>query len=293
MERAIEALLGGDVAALAAELDAAPALVGARAAGVAAPYDGYFAAATLLHHVAGNPSIRPLPGDVVDKAALLLDRGAEVDAVTAPGPSQPHDLGWTTLGLVATSLEARRAGVQRALLELLVARGADLDARGGGPLVGAIYYGELDAARWLVARGARCDLVTAAGVGAIDRMARFVDGEGRLAADAHVLVHYSQVRERPRDAGEILGLALVFACLGRARDAAAWLLDRGAAVNARPPFDHRATPLHWAALRGDAEVAELLLAGGADRDARDATWDATPAGWARHLGHDALAARLA
>jgi ankyrin repeat protein len=63
-------------------------------------------------------------------------------------------------------------------------------------------------------------------------------------------------------------------------------------VNGRPPFDHRATALHWAALRGQEAVAEVLVARGADRTARDATYDSTPRGWAEHGGHHELAARL-
>jgi len=38
---------------------------------------------------------------------------------------------------------------------------------------------------------------------------------------------------------------------------------------------------------------ELLLERGADRSIRDSSFDATPAGWAEHEGHAAIAARLA
>ena len=41
-----------------------------------------------------------------------------------------------------------------------------------------------------------------------------------------------------------------------------------------------ATPLHYATLNGQREIAELLLANGADINARDERFDATPAGWA-------------
>jgi hypothetical protein len=46
--------------------------------------------------------------------------------------------------------------------------------------------------------------------------------------------------------------------------------------------DTGATPLHVAAFHGQRSVAELLLAAGADINARDATYTATPAGWAIH-----------
>ncbi len=292
LDAALDAFYAGDAVGLERILRADPALLRARVASAAGHYCGYFHRATLLHHVAGNPTIRPLPATTTDLARLILDLGAEVDADTKQGPAQPDDIGWSTLGLAATSLAARVAGHQRSLLELLLGRGADIDFRNGGPIVGAIYYGEIDAARFLVDRGARIDLVAAAGLGRIDLMTRYVRDDGTLAPDAHSLVHYSQVRDRPASRADILGLALIAACKSGARDAAAWLLDRGASATARPPFDHVATPLHWAALRGHGDVAALLLDRGADRGIRDASFDATPAGWAEHEGHTALAALL-
>jgi len=293
LEAALDVFYAGDTPALERLLRSNPSLLHARVTSAEGPYSGYFHETTLLHHVAGNPLIRPLPAATTELARLLLALGAEVDAATRPGPAQPDDIGWSTLGLVATSDAARRAGHQRSLLELLLACGADLDFRNGGPLVGALYYGEAEAARFLVEHGARYDLVTAAGLGRIDLMSRFVRDDGTLAPHAHALVHYSQVRVRPASRVDILGLALIFASMGGHRDAAAWLLDRGASVHARPPFDHVATPLHWAALRGHAEVASLLLDRGADRAVRDTSFHATPQGWAEHAGHQALATLVA
>ncbi|MFY0571555.1 ankyrin repeat domain-containing protein [Archangium lansingense] len=293
LDAALDELYAGDAVSLERLLRANPALLHARVTSAEGPYCGYFHQATLLHHVAGNPLIRPLPVTTTELARLILELGAEVDAATQPGPAQPDDIGWSTLGLVATSDATRSAGHQRPLLELLLAYGANIDFRNGGPLVGALYYGEAEAARFLVEHGARYDLVTAAGLGRVELMARFVRDDGTLTPDAHALVHYSQVRDRPASRADILGLALIFASMGGNRDAAAWLLDRGASVQARPPFDHAATPLHWAALRGHAEVASLLLDRGADRTVRDTSFDATPQGWAEHAGHQAVAALIA
>jgi ankyrin repeat protein len=50
--------------------------------------------------------------------------------------------------------------------------------------------------------------------------------------------------------------------------------------------------LHEAAYAGDRELCELLLGLGADPTLRDTSFDATPAGWARHSHHDELAAWL-
>ena len=44
--------------------------------------------------------------------------------------------------------------------------------------------------------------------------------------------------------------------------------------------DEGATPLHYATLNGHRGIAELLLQSGADVNARDGRFDATPAGWA-------------
>lgn len=60
-------------------------------------------------------------------AELLLDAGSEIDAV-----ADMYNGGCTTLELVATSIHPRVAGVLRPLLDLLLARGARIDAPGGG-----------------------------------------------------------------------------------------------------------------------------------------------------------------
>jgi ankyrin repeat protein len=49
---------------------------------------------------------------------------------------------------------------------------------------------------------------------------------------------------------------------------------------ARMKDDEGATPLHYATLNGNREIAELLLRSGADSNARDSRFNATPAGWA-------------
>jgi ankyrin repeat protein len=56
--------------------------------------------------------------------------------------------------------------------------------------------------------------------------------------------------------------------------------------------DGRATALHEAALRGNADLVALLLEHGADVSLRDTAFDATPAGWAEHSGFESLAEML-
>lgn len=63
-------------------------------------------------------------------------------------------------------------------------------------------------------------------------------------------------------------------------DLAAWLLERGANVNARSDAESRHTALHSAAWNGDLRMVKLLIEAGADPAIRDAQYDATPRGWA-------------
>lgn len=288
--KARDRLLAGEMEALAGLLHRHPDLVRRRHSGSDVPYDGYFHGATLLHHVAANPLIHPLPDSIVEATLRLLDHGAEVDAVTLQGPSQPDDIGWTTLGLVATSGEARSAGHQRDLMDVLIEAGADLDARDGGCIMGALYYGESDAAAYLAERGARLDLIAAAGIGDLERMAQMLEGdpsEGRL-------VHYSQ-EPWPDDSGpeDLLGLALVYAALHGRVEAIRLLVEAGADPDHRPPFDHRGTALHWAAMGDRPESVRALLDLGARPYLRDRSFDSTPIGWAEHLGRPAAAEALA
>jgi ankyrin repeat protein len=50
--------------------------------------------------------------------------------------------------------------------------------------------------------------------------------------------------------------------------------------------------LHQAAVDDNVELIELLLARGANRDARDTLWDATPLGWAIHQNRRAARSAL-
>ena len=65
-----------------------------------------------------------MPANVVDVARLLLDRGADVDAVTLGRNGGP------TLGLVVTSKMASDANASGPLIQLLIDRGATI---GGEP----------------------------------------------------------------------------------------------------------------------------------------------------------------
>lgn len=60
-----------------------------------------------------------------------------------------------------------------------------------------------------------------------------------------------------------------------------WLLDRGASANSRASGGSMSTALHSAAWNGDLVMVKLLVAAGADVDARDEEHKNTPAGFAK------------
>lgn len=64
------------------------------------------------------------------------------------------------------------------------------------------------------------------------------------------------------------------------RDLVSWLLERGGNVNAHSRAGSHHTALHSAAWNGDLPMVELLVAAGADANARDGEHNGTPRGWA-------------
>jgi len=139
--------------------------------------------ATLLHYVGANgfeDYRQKIPNNVVEIARILLEAGAEVDAVAdLYGKS-------TTLGLVATSIHPKRASVQIALMEILLDHGAAVDGipEEKTPLIAALHNGRPEAAEFLARRVARLDLEGAAGIGRLDVVESFFYEGGGLKANA-------------------------------------------------------------------------------------------------------------
>ena len=89
------------------------------------------------------------------------------------------------------------------------------------------------------------------------------------------------------------GLAVVFALLTERPAVARYLLDRCPDLIDRRYGPHETTLLHLAVEHDEPRFVDLAIAHGVDIAACDRSFGATALGWARHLGRDALAQRLA
>jgi uncharacterized protein len=186
---------------------------------------------TVLHVATDWPGHFPNGAATV---ALLVEAGADVNA-RFHGPHEETPLHWA-----ASSDDVE-------VLDALLDAGADIDPPGGvigggTPLADARAFGQWKAAHRLVERGAQTTLQDVAALGLMDGLDAYFAAESAPSQDE-------------------VNAALWSACHGGQRDAAEYLLDRGADVNWIPPWE-RLTPLD-AAERSDAvELAEWLRARG-------------------------------
>src|SRR5262249_34691012 len=133
-EAAVEAVVSGDVAALRAMLRANQEL--ARTRSTRRHH------ATLLHYVGANGvegGRQKTPENAVEVAKVLLDAGAEVDAL-----ADMYDAKCTTMSMLVSSCHPAKAGLQTALAETLLDYGAALDGPGSqwqSALMTALAFG--------------------------------------------------------------------------------------------------------------------------------------------------------
>jgi ankyrin repeat protein len=265
-EDAVEAVVAGDMDALRRMLAEDPGIARARSA--------RRHHATLLHYVAANGvegHRQQTPPNAVEVAELLLESGAEVDAL-----ADMYDERCTTMSMLVSSTPPAEAGLQIALAEALLDHGAAFEGAGSkwdSALMTALTFGHLDTARALAARGAPVsDLPAAAGLGLLDEAARLLP-----AADGHSR-HVALALAAQQ------GHALVVRLL----------LDHGEDPSRRNPdgYHSHATPLHHAVWCDRMEVVRLLVERGARLDMRDEIYDGTPLDWAVYGKREEIAEYL-
>ncbi len=223
------------------------------------------------------------PDNILDIATLLLDAGADVNAT-----SGAYGGGSTTLGLVSTSAHPRAKGVQIALIDLLLERGAAIDGDDDLPnlVSGALANGCPEAAVALASRGARVNtLYAAAGIGDLGRVRALFDDASLsrreramivAAQQGHLeIVHY--LLEHGVDVSASDGMsALHNASAGGHLAVMSLLLERGAnleqlnayggtVLDSTVWFAHHVNDKDFRA-RNFPRVIELLLAAGARAD---------------------------
>ncbi|HEX4966086.1 MAG TPA: ankyrin repeat domain-containing protein [Thermoanaerobaculia bacterium] len=195
----------------------------------------------------------------LERVRMLLEHGADPNEVMGHNGTPLH--------------VAIEKGCERAVLELMVAHGADVRARrldGRSPYQVAMQHGHHEAAAYLAELGAATDVTP---------FERFADacGRGDLAAAQRVTGDHPGLLENLS-----LENRMAFVRLGQqGRTAAiAAMIDAGVPVSTRGA--HGQTALHWAAWHGWRETAAALLARGADLEAVEDEFGATPLGWATH-----------
>src|SRR5262245_3260425 len=223
----------------------------------------------------------------VEMATILIDAGADLD-----GPL-----------LACGSCDNVEVAA------LLLDRGAAANGTGGwSPLEEALYWNSQGVKDLLLRRGASVhNLRIAAGLGRKDLVAAFFNSDGSLKAEAgkinwpwgdlEVIAHSnfdaegkeklaSRVRSWANDDQDVINNAFVYASMHGHIDAATFLLEKGAEINAIPGgFDFSGTALHYAALNGHQRMVEFLVSRGADAHIKDTKIGGTPAGWAEYARH--------
>ena len=255
-ERAVEAIVRGDVNSLKKILDKYPELIKSRS--VRNHH------CTLLNYVGANGVEnyrQKTPKNAVEVAEILLNKGAEVDARGDMYKST------TTLGLVATSVHPFLGGVQNDLIDILLKFGADPNigvSKGyteGLIIVACLHNGRGEAAKYLSTKGAILDLEGACGVGALDEVKKYFNAEGKL------------IDEKLRKKYES---GFAWACEYGHKNVVEFCLNHGIEIDTNA---QGMTGLHWAVVGASIDVIEFLLRKNAPLEIRN-EYDGTVLGQA-------------
>ena len=308
----------GDVAAVAAALDAHPEWLAAQGKNERLWTGGFnaLAVATLSGQTAvvqlllarGAHLATPVAAGVspialaaiegrTDVVTVLLSGGVTVDLFAAAAIGDAERVATFVRGepalVRARTFDGKTAlhfcrGVEVA--EVLVKAGADIDAlddAGQSPLQWISATGRYKpVCRYLIAQGAKAeasDIFWACSYGDIPAVLRFLEADASLVHARRPpgpAIHTSWVGRTPLHEAAARGEAEI----GRL------LIEHGADVNARGGI-RDATPLHAAAVCGHRELVNLLLGANADPKAVD-DLGATAEEWAESFGHSELAAYL-
>lgn len=253
-ELAVDAVVSGDAETLRTLLQQEPALIQRRSPRM---HHG-----TLLIYVGANGFEnwrQRTPPNAVEMAHILLEAGAEIDAIGA------MYRGTTTLGLVATSVHPVKTGVQKALMEILIDHGADPnhavapDYTEGNLILACLHNGRTEPLAYLAQKGAAIELEGAGGVGDLEIVKRHFTPEGRLI-DGSLTVK--------RDG------CWIWACECGHVDIVNYLLETG--INVATEWDGM-TGLHAAAYGGQTALVRLLLDRGAPLEVKN-SYGGTPLG---------------
>ena len=225
--------------------------------------DGFFEDPYLLWFVAEDPVRRgTLPGNIAEIAGIIIGVARQQG-----GPQFQEQLDYA-LRLVAWSWIARDAGVQIALIDVLLNAGAAMDGgelyegRFGSNVDAAIYNGNFAAAEHLIQRGASLGFPAALSLNRwddVERLAPTASPEDKRSAFIQVAMH------------------------GNAE-----ALRRMMALGVPPTttserMQAHATALHHAVWSGRIAAVRTLVEAGADLSRRDTMYDGTPLGWALYL----------